>query len=95
MVNSKINSPHLIENIIFDVRGSERCDTMKLHHLATDVPDISEVVGRYSEPLESSIAYVEKAWSILDSNNPAIALLLSSQHPLHVGFCKTRYGKVR
>lgn len=57
-----------------------------IHHIAIPVRDIAEAVTWYTKHLQCKISYQDATWALLDFANTKLALVIPSQHPMHIGF---------
>ncbi|MBL6664568.1 MAG: VOC family protein [Rickettsiales bacterium] len=67
----------------------------KIHHIAIQVPNISEGVDWYVDNFKTNILYQDESWAFLEFANINLALVLPNQHPPHIAFetdDATKYG---
>jgi hypothetical protein len=59
---------------------------MKLHHIALCVPDIAPVVKRRVKTRNIDTVHQDQTWTLLDTENMSIVLILRSKHLPNVVF---------
>jgi hypothetical protein len=58
----------------------------RLDHVAIPVQEIASAVAWYTQTFRCKVKYQDATWALLGFNNVDVALVISSQHPAHLGF---------
>jgi catechol 2,3-dioxygenase-like lactoylglutathione lyase family enzyme len=69
-----------------------------IDHIAVPVENVKEAVEWYTKQFKCTIAYQDDTWAYLKFNNIHLALVIPSQHPLHIAFAvddAEQYGKLK
>jgi len=61
-----------------------------IHHVAITVSDVAAAVEWYTRRFQCRVSYQDESWAMLEFANLRIALVVSAQHPAHLGFTSTR-----
>lgn len=64
-----------------------------IHHVAIPVTNVAEAVTWYREHFRCEVTYQDETWALLKFANASLALVVSEQHPPHVGFAHPDAGK--
>lgn len=70
----------------------------KIDHVAVQVSDIGHAVDWYKKTFKCSIEYQDDTWAMLNFSNVKVALVISSQHPPHIGITRddaSQFGKLK
>ncbi len=59
-----------------------------IHHLALQVDDIDKSINWYRSHFVCEVAYEDSTWALLKFGNISLALVLPSQHPMHVAVAR-------
>ena len=69
-----------------------------IDHIAIAVNDVPDAVRWYRDRFRCKVAYEDATWALLEFANTRLALVVSSQHPPHVGFVSpeaSRFGALQ
>lgn len=73
-------------------------DLDKIDHIAVQVDDIALAVEWYTTTFNCSVEYQDHTWAMLAFSNIKIALVISAQHPPHIGIIRpdaSNFGKLK
>lgn len=63
-----------------------------IDHVAIQVDDIGDAVTWYTKTFKCFVEYQDDTWAMLNFSNIKIALVVSSQHPPHIGIIRDDAG---
>lgn len=69
-----------------------------IDHVAIPVTDIQAAVDWYTGTFRCEVKYQDETWALLKFANIQMALVISSQHPAHIGFVSAhaeRFGELK
>jgi catechol 2,3-dioxygenase-like lactoylglutathione lyase family enzyme len=69
----------------------------RIDHFAISVDEIDNAVAWYTQRFRSRVVYQDATWALLEFANVKLALVVTDQHPPHIGFTSTdaaKYGKL-
>jgi catechol-2,3-dioxygenase len=58
----------------------------RIDHVAIQVNNVKESVSWYLDNFDCMILYCDDTWAFLQFDNIKLALVLESEHPLHIAF---------
>ena len=58
----------------------------EIHHVAITVNNVAESVEWYTKHFRCDVEYQDETWALLEFGNTRLALVISDQHPPHIGF---------
>lgn len=78
---------------------SSDCPILDLvDHIAIQVDDIGQSVDWYKKTFKCIVEYQDETWAMLNFSNIKIALVISAQHPPHIGIIRedaSEFGKLK
>jgi catechol 2,3-dioxygenase-like lactoylglutathione lyase family enzyme len=69
-----------------------------IHHIAISVPNIAAAVDWYCDTFRCIVSYQDETWAMLQFANLQLALVISGEHPPHIGFATSKaadFGELR
>ncbi|MCW5821221.1 MAG: VOC family protein [Cyanobacteria bacterium TGS_CYA1] len=79
-------------------KPSEKPNLDKIDHIAVQVEDIGQAVSWYQNTFNCNVEYQDDTWAMLAFSNIKIALVISAQHPVHIGIVRpdaSNFGKLK
>ena len=70
----------------------------RLDHVAVPTENIAVTVDWYQQRFRCDVVYQDATWALLKFENTQLALVMSSQHPPHLGFVSPQaetYGELQ
>lgn len=58
----------------------------EIYHVAITVNNVAESVEWYTKHFRCDVEYQDETWALLEFGNTRLALVISDQHPPHIGF---------
>ncbi len=65
----------------------------RVHHVAIQVPDISQALEWYTSRFNCHVEYVDETWALLEFANAKLALVLPNEHPAHFAISRPDANK--
>ncbi len=78
------------------MKSAEHLDS--LHHIAISTSNLKESLRWYREHFRCEVTYEDDTWAMLRFDNVSLALVVSEQHPPHLGFMvpeASRFGPLK